>query len=109
MHGLAAAMHTGDEAARAFDVQAGHFTDVGAADEGPVASAGEHQCVQRVVAGQFGHARDEQVHCRTVQAVGPADVVEGDMRDANIGCEGVDPDQDVGLGSAHGNDCRVRG
>ena len=54
-------------------------------------------------AGRGVHeARDEQIHRRAVQAVGPAGVVEGDVRDAGTAGEGFGADQHIGLGRTHG-------
>ena len=104
VHRLAAAMHPGDEPASALDLETGHLADVGAAHEGAVAGAGQHQRMQGRVAGEGLQALDEALHQRAVQAVGPARVVDGDVGDAPAVGLGVEAHKDVRRVVAHGRD-----
>ena len=52
---VAAAMHQGDEGARAGMVEGGDLADIGAADKGALAGAGQDHQPQRRVGGEPGH------------------------------------------------------
>jgi len=100
---VAAAMHPGDEAPGGRGVERRHLVDVGAADEGPVAGAGQHHAAQRLVAGEIVERRDEVRHQRTVQRVELPDIVDRHMGDAGTARALVDADDDASLGSGrHG-------
>jgi hypothetical protein len=81
-----------------------HLVDIGAANEGRLTGAGEHQCAQVVAPGQRPDFSDEIGHQGAIEGVKRFAVVERDIGDDTFGIRhepDIDPERGgVGHGSA---------
>ena len=77
-----------------------HFRNIGAADEGRLAGAGEHQRAQVVMGGKLVDGVDEGAHQRGVERVELGAIVEGKIGD-RAALALIEPEIDAGRGLAH--------
>jgi hypothetical protein len=92
---VTAAMHPGDEPPSGRGVDRRHLVDVGAADEGPIAGAGQHHAAQCLVARELLERRHEVRHQRTVERVELAGIVDRHMGDTGAALALVDARDDA--------------
>src|SRR5262249_45571578 len=85
-YGVATPEQTRDEGARVFGIrQSAHFPDIGAANEGFVAGAGEDKHAQVRVAPELGQLFDELFHQRAVHGIETRWIVDGHAGDERSG------------------------